>query len=94
MCKLVKYAIILNAALGLIYAVSSYLIWLEVNNWSSWEIVSFWSPFLVTPQRLPDVPQVQTPVSMLFNVPFVVFWVMLTINLYVIWSLKRQRKLP
>ena len=40
MSKQFKLIILINILLSLLYAVSSYLIWEEVNKWSNWNAVS------------------------------------------------------
>jgi hypothetical protein len=43
-----KVMLLVNALLGLLYVVSSYWIWAEVEKWFKWNIASNWTPFLST----------------------------------------------
>ena len=48
MLKVAKYAIAANVLLGLLFILSSYFIWVEVDRWTMWNIASKWSPTLIT----------------------------------------------
>jgi hypothetical protein len=92
MLKLVKYAVVANIVLSLLYVVSSYVIWMDLNQWRNWNIASNWSPILITPYRIPDTPTVQMPVFPLLNFPFILFWVILAVNLYFIVKLQKSKE--
>jgi hypothetical protein len=92
MLKDVKYAIVTNITLSLLFALSSFYLWSEVNEWNRWNIGSIWSPWFIASYRNPDLPTVQMPVGPEWNVPFMLFWVMLTVNLYFILKLQRANK--
>jgi hypothetical protein len=92
MSKQFKLIILINILLSLIYAVSSYLIWEEVNKWSNWNIVSVWTPIFINPYRIPDTPQVTMPINPIWNFPFILFWVIFTTNLYFIIRLQRNKE--
>jgi hypothetical protein len=89
MSKQFKLMIIVNAFLGLLYVISSYSIWAEINRWGHWNITSIWSPILITAYRIPNLPTVQMPVGPLWNFPFILFWVILGVNIYFIVRLQR-----
>lgn len=87
-----KLMILVNALLGLLYVISSYVLWMDINQWSNWNIASDWSPILITPHRIPNVPTVQMPILSLWNIPFILFWVILAVNLYFIIKLQRSKE--
>jgi hypothetical protein len=91
MLKLVKYAIITNIALSLVFVLSNYSIWANVNKWTHWNIASTWSPIRIEAYRIPDMPTVLMPVGPLWNLPFLLFWVMLIVNLYVIFKMQKSK---
>jgi hypothetical protein len=84
-----KVMLSVNALLGLLYVVSSYWIWAEVEKWFKWSIASNWTPFLIYPYRNPDLPQLQMVIPPLLNFPFILFCVILAVNLYFIIRLQR-----
>jgi hypothetical protein len=84
-----KYAIVTNIALSLLYVLSSYFLWIDVNQWTKSNIASVWSPFLI--YRIPVAPTVQMPVGPAYNVPFMLFWVMLAVNLYFILKIAKVK---
>jgi hypothetical protein len=92
MLKIVKYVVITNIVLSFLYVISSYLIWTDVNRWSKWNIASIWSPIQITAYHIPDTPQVQMPVGPEWNLPFILFWVMLAINLFFIVKLQKSKQ--
>jgi hypothetical protein len=92
MLKIVKYEIITNIALSLLYVISSYLIWTDVSQWSKWNTASIWSPLLITAYHIPNTPQVQMPVGPAWNLPFILFWVMLAVNLFFIVKLQKSKQ--
>lgn len=91
MLKPVKYAIVTNIALSLLYVLSSYFLWIDVNQWIKWNIASVWSPILITAYRIPVAPTVQMPVGPAYNVPFMLFWVMLAANLYFMLKIAKSK---
>jgi hypothetical protein len=91
MLKLVKIAIVTNIALSLLFVLSNYFIWTNLNQWTRWNIASIWSPILIEAYRIPDMSTVQMPVGPLWNVPFLLFWIMLAVNLYFILKLQRSK---
>ena len=92
MLRIAKYAIVINIFLSLLFVMSSYFIWTEVNQWSAWNVASKWSPILITAYHIPDTPQVQMPMGPLWNFPFILFWVILVVNLYYIVTLQRSKE--
>jgi hypothetical protein len=87
-----KHVISANILLGVFFAVSSYYLWAEVNQWSKWNTASVWSPLLITAHRIPGTPQVQMPVGPAWNLPFILFWVMLAANLYFIVKFQKSKQ--
>jgi hypothetical protein len=86
-----KHVISANILLGILYVISSYYLWAEVKNWSKWNIASVWSPILIMPHRIPNTPQVQMAIGPAWNLPFILFWVMLAVNLYFYLSHKANK---
>jgi hypothetical protein len=91
MLKQFKAVIIANGLVSLLFVLSSYSLWNNVNQWNTWNIGSIWSPWLIESYRNPDLPTVQMPVGPEWNVPFMLFWVMLAVNLYFIIKLQRTK---
>jgi hypothetical protein len=87
-----KLMVKINVLLGLLYGVSSYVLWMSVNQWVDWNVASNWSPLLITPYRIPDLPTVEMPLSSLLNIPFVLFWIMFALNLYFLFRLQRSKE--
>jgi hypothetical protein len=87
-----KVMVLINALLGLLYVVSSYWIWAEVDKWVKWNIASNWTPILIYPYRISNTPQVQMTMTLLWNFPFIIFCVMLVINLFFIVTLLRNKE--
>ncbi len=92
MSKQLIYAIFVNLILGLLFVVSNYYVWFNVNKWNGMNIASIWDLFSITPYRIPNTPQVQMPINPLLNVPFMLFWVVIAVNLYFIIKLGRVKK--
>ena len=92
MSKQFKLIILANVMLALLYVVSSYIIYVDINQWSKWNIASIWTPILVTPYHIPNTPQVQMPVGSAWNLPFMLFWVILAVNLYFIIKLQKSKE--
>jgi hypothetical protein len=80
-----------NVFLGLLYVISSYWIWAEVNKWVKWNIAANWTPILIFPYPIPDTTQIQMAIFPLWNVPFILFCVILAINIFFIFSLQRNK---
>jgi hypothetical protein len=92
MSKQFKLMIMVNALLGLFYVISSYWIWAEINKWVKWNIASNWTPILIYPYRIPNTPQVQMALSPLWNFPFILFLVIIGVNVYFIIRLQRSKE--
>jgi hypothetical protein len=97
MSKLAKFAIAVNSLLGLLYVVSSFLLWNIVNgpNWSYYGAVARWSPLYVTPIYIQPIQErvfligSAIPTQMV-NVPFLLFLTMFAVNIFtIIFSTKR-----
>jgi len=89
MRKLVIYAIVVDIILGLIYAYSSIVVWNYFNNWAGYNIV--WSPLFITPHTVSEMslpPQLHS----LPNFSFLLFWVILAINICFIVILGRRNE--
>ena len=72
--------ILVNVLLSLVYVFSSYNFWEELNNWADWNMQSTWTPFYVYPHRILNLPTVEMPVQKMFNLPFIIFWVIIVTN--------------
>jgi len=72
--------ILVNVLLSLLYVISSYLFWQELNNWYDWNMQSTWTLFYVYPHRIPNMPTVLMPVPPMLNLPFIIFCIILAIN--------------
>ncbi|MGD6807043.1 MAG: hypothetical protein ACQCN4_08805 [Candidatus Bathyarchaeia archaeon] len=91
MLRIVKYAIVTNIALSLLYFLSSLFLWTDINQWTAWNIASVWSPILITAYRIPEAPTVQMPIGPAYNIPFMLFCVMFAVNLYFILKIAKSK---
>ena len=81
MSKQFKFLLILvNVMLSVLYIISSYSFWEELNNWYNYNMQSTWTPFYVYPHRIPNLPTVLMPVQPLLNLPFIIFSVIIVTN--------------
>jgi hypothetical protein len=86
-----KYILAINALLGFLFVVSNYYIWTKVNELTKFNVASLWSPILVSGYRIPNLPTVAMPVGPYWNLPFMLFWVILVVNIYFIIRLQRSK---
>jgi choline-glycine betaine transporter len=95
MRKIVKYAIVVNIILALVFVYSNFSLWNFVNAEYPFLVASHWSPLgIVAPHYLytdGNISQIQTP-FLAFNYPFWIFWIMLAINLVFIIKFGRERE--
>jgi hypothetical protein len=91
MFKLVKYAIITNLVLSLLYVLSSLYLWDVVNRWLGGGSGSMWSAFYITLYPLSENWHM-VPIVPVVNVPFWLFWVTIAINMYFIIKLQKSSK--
>jgi hypothetical protein len=88
-----KLMIVFNLLFGLMYAFSSFQLWDYVNSWLHISIASRWSAFNV---HFTFVGSGMPPPMAKFydqlNAPFILFWVILAINLYFIFRLQRSKE--
>jgi len=87
-----KIMVLVNASLGLLYVISSYWIWTELDKWAKWNIAANWNPLSIIPYHIPNTPQIQMPISPLYNLPFIIVCLMLVINLYFVFQLQRSKE--
>ncbi len=90
MSKQLVWAILVNVIIAVFFVVSNYYVWFNVNKWNGMNIASIWDLFSITPYRIPNTPQVQMPINPLLNVPFMLFWVVIAVNLYFIIKLPKK----
>jgi hypothetical protein len=88
MSKLVKYAIITNVVLGLLYVFSSLYLWDRVNSWLGGGSGSMWSAFQITLSENWHM----VPITPIPNFPFWLFWVTIAINIYFIIKLQSSKE--
>jgi hypothetical protein len=91
MSKLVKYAILTNLVLGLLYVFSSLYLWDRVNSWLGGGSGSMWSAFQVILYPLSENWHM-VPIIPIANVPFWLFWVTIAINVYFIIKLQSSKE--
>ena len=91
MSKLVKYAIITNGVLSLLFVFSNLYLWNEVNNWLGGGSGSMWSAFQITLYPLSENWHM-VPITPVANVPFWLFWVTIAINMYFMIRLQRSKE--
>ncbi len=93
MLGLLKRVILVNAVLSLLFVVSNLYIWSIISWWSTVGIASNWSPIAVSAyfySGFTDPPTLAT--FPMLNLPFMLFWVMLAVNLYFIIILQRSKE--
>lgn len=88
--KLKDKMIVADALLGLLYVISNYAVWFNVNQWANSNIASNWSPLLVTPSNVANNAPVEITFSSLWNIPFTLFWVIVAINIFFIVKLRSK----
>ena len=71
---------LVNALLSLLYVVSSFSFWEQLNNWYDYNMQATWTLFYVYPHRIPGLPTVLMPVQKMLNVPFIIFLVIIVTN--------------
>ncbi len=96
MLKLVKYAIIVNLFLGILFIYANFTLWSLVNAEYPYLIASHWSPLgIVAPHYILNdnsIAMVQTD-FLYWNTPFWIFFLLLAVNLIFIAKLAKS-KLP
>jgi len=90
MSKLVKYAIITNVVLSLLFVFSNLYVWYTVNRWLSGGSGSLWSAFQIT--LYPISENAMSPIIPVDNFPFWLFWVTIAINMYFIIRLQSSKE--
>jgi hypothetical protein len=90
MFKLVKYAIVTNVVLSLLFVFSNLYVWNKVNNWLGGGSGSLWSAFQIT--LYPISENVMSPIIPVNNFPFWLFWVTIAINMYFIIKLQNSKE--
>ncbi len=92
MSKLVvKYAIVTNVVLSLLYVFQSLSLWDRVNSWLGGGSGSMWSAFYITEYPLSENWHM-VPIIPIANFPFWLFWVTIAINMYFIIKLQSSKE--
>ncbi len=98
MQKIVKYTIIINIALSLLFAYFNYVIWnlFNGNNIAHSSIItSGWNPFFISVMfhsySNGNFDTMQTVFSYI-NTPFLLFWILMAVNMAVILKLQSVNK--
>jgi len=95
MHKIVKYAIVTNILLALLFVYSNFALWGLVNGEYPYLITSHWSPLEISAPHYiinnDNVSIVQT-IYMYFNTPFWIFWLLMVVNLYFVLKISRETK--
>ena len=95
MLKHAKVMIWVNVLLGVLYVLFSLDLWITVNQWVKLDVAAEWSPLTVKPVfDLMPFPTHSLPLSVIerYNVPFILFCVMLAVNLYFLIRLQRSKE--
>jgi hypothetical protein len=89
-----RWIIMVNVILSLLYVFSNVVLWSIVNSWIFFNFASEWSPIFIMYHYLPGgiLPPVAHSVYPLFNLPFWIFWVAIGVNLYFYLKLQRSRE--
>ncbi len=98
MQSLVKYALVTNIVLGLLFIYANYTNWeiFRGNNVAHTTIISTsWSPLIigmvlygVFDGRLESIQTVSTYT----NTPYLLFWILMLANMYFIWKLPKNKQ--
>ena len=96
MNRILKYAIVTNILLALLFVYSNFSLWSLVNAEYPFLIASHWSSLGINAQHYAinadgSIEVVQGIFSY-FNSPFWIFWVLLIVNLYFILKLNTEVK--
>ncbi len=84
MLRIVKYAIVVNVAIALLFAYANFYIWNQVNGEGNF---SRWTPLTISVTN----PAING-INIITNSPFWLFWILLIINLYVIYKVAKTAK--
>jgi hypothetical protein len=90
MLKIIRNAILLNAFLSLIYVLSSVTIWYFIGTLTQQQFGSIWNPLYVQAYRFPSTPSPDIS-AVIWNLPFLAFWLMPIANLYFIIKVAREK---
>ncbi len=85
MHKIIKYAIITNLLLAVLFVYSNLTLWELVNSEYPYLISSHWSPSGIgAPHYIinNDSFSIVQTIYMYFNTPFWIFWMLMIVNLY------------
>lgn len=77
MSKLLKYAILANVVLVLLFALANYAVYVGVNR--EGYFTRTWSPFEFATDSYEAIP---APYTIIPNYPFYVFWVAIALNIF------------
>jgi hypothetical protein len=63
-----------------------------VDNWSNWCIGTSWTPIFITANLNPNTFHPPGVYPNILNISFLLFWVILAVNLYFIISLQKSKE--
>jgi hypothetical protein len=96
MHRIIKYAIVINIFLALLFVYTNFSLWSLVNAKYPYLIASHWSPLGISaPHYAINADRSITVVQGIFsyfNSPFWIFWMLLIVNLYFIVELSKEVK--
>ncbi len=89
-----KIMILINASLGVLYILYSLDLWNTVRIWAHDGSASEWSPLYVTYFNIksPEPVHSQPYLYDRYNLPFILFCVILAVNIYFIIRLQRNKE--
>ena len=95
MLKLVKYSIVTNIILGLLFIYTNYTIWNAVNGTDTILIISHWGPIGISASHYAYFNgslSIGQAIFWYLNTPFWLFWGLLIVNLFFILKLQRRNE--
>jgi hypothetical protein len=96
MLKILKYAIVTNLLLAILFLYSNFALWNLVNtNNPRLLITDNWNPLIVATRQynyVEGIFSMDQTVNSYINTPFWIFFVALGINLYFIYRLSKQKR--
>ena len=86
--------IIFNLFASGLYVIGNLDIWNRVNYWVLVDVGSNWAPFFVTSKYLgaSTIPSYSSIYNSIINYPFLIFWLLLAINLFFFIQIGRNKE--
>ena len=87
--QLVIVVIVFNVLMSLLFVYTTYAFLERVNYWINQDyFIRYWSPFSITVDSREPIP---APYTNIVNYPFMVFWLSIIVNLFLIITILRSK---